>query len=116
MSTPMNAAVRARLIAERRHHWRRTRTLTAILLLLWFGVTFGTVFFARTLASLTVFGWPLSFYMAAQGASLVCLAILAVYVLAMRQIDRDFARRFGARPGAASTSTLPEPPEHGHPL
>ena len=81
------------LLAARRAHWRRTRAVSAILLLLWLLTGFGTVFFARELAHYTLFGWPLSFYMAAQGASLVYLAILGVYALAMRRLDRAFARR-----------------------
>jgi len=81
------------LLAARAAHWRRTRRVTAALLLLWFGTTFGTVFFARELIGLTVFGWPLSFYLAAQGASLAYLLILGLYALAMRRLDRRFARQ-----------------------
>ena len=82
---------RAQLIAQRNAHWRRARRLTALLLLIWFGATFCTVFFARDLAALTVFGWPLSFYLAAQGVSLVYLAVIGAYALAMDRIDRRFA-------------------------
>jgi putative solute:sodium symporter small subunit len=49
---------------------------------------------ART-GGLTVFGWPLSFYMAAQGAALIYLAILGVYALAHAPLDRATARRSG---------------------
>jgi len=86
---------RRRLLAARAAHWRRTRRLTAILLLLWLGTTFGTVFFARELAALQLGGWPLSFYLAAQGAQLVYLAVLGVYALAMNRIDRHYARQLG---------------------
>ncbi|VXC45515.1 DUF4212 domain-containing protein [Massilia sp. 9I] len=73
-------------------HWRATRRLTAVLMVLWLCTGFGTVYFARELSHFTVFGWPLSFYMAAQGASLVSLAIIAFYAWRMRRIDR----RYGA--------------------
>ena len=86
------AAVR-RLRLARAAHWRRTRRLTGALLLLWLASTFGTVFFARELAAMSMAGWPLSFYLAAQGASLLYLAIIAVYALAMNRIDRRFARQ-----------------------
>jgi len=79
------------VIAARAAHWARTRRLTAVLLLLWLATTFGTAFFARELAAVTVFGWPLSFYLAAQGAALVYLAILGVYALAMARQDRRYA-------------------------
>ncbi|MDQ1834365.1 DUF4212 domain-containing protein [Massilia scottii] len=90
METNAVADQRRRLVAARRVHWARTRRITAILLLLWLATGFCTVFFARELAIWSLFGWPLSFYLAAQGASLVYLAILGVYVLAMRRADRRF--------------------------
>ncbi|NHZ98582.1 sodium/substrate symporter small subunit [Massilia sp. CCM 8734] len=96
------AEQRRRLVAARRIHWRRTRRLTAILLLVWLASTFCTVFFARELAAWSLAGWPLPFYLAAQGASLVYLAILGVYVLAMRRADRRFLALLKAAPGASS--------------
>ncbi len=85
------APTRQDIINARRAHWRRTRRLTAVLLVLWFGTGFGTVFFARELAQLSLLGWPLSFYMAGQGASLIYLAIIGVYAWRMRRIDLRFA-------------------------
>lgn len=83
----------AALLAARAAHWQRTRRVTTLLLLLWFATTFGAVFFAREMDGLTVFGWPLSFYLAAQGASLVYLLILGLYAVAMRRHDKRFARQ-----------------------
>jgi putative solute:sodium symporter small subunit len=77
--------------SARMRHWCRTRRLSALLLLLWLLTTFCAAFFARELAGLSVFGWPLSFYLAAQGASLVYLAILAFYAWRMRKLDKDAA-------------------------
>jgi putative solute:sodium symporter small subunit len=86
---------RARVHAARAAHWTRTRRLTALLLALWLATGFCTVFFARDLAHLSVFGWPLSFYLAAQGASLIYLAIIGAYAWRMRILDRAFARQLG---------------------
>jgi putative solute:sodium symporter small subunit len=83
---------RRRLLAAYAAHWRATRRLTALLLALWLATGFGTVFFARELAQLSVFGWPLSFYMAAQGAALVYLAIIGFYAWRMRRLDRACAQ------------------------
>ncbi|NGZ86808.1 DUF4212 domain-containing protein [Duganella aceris] len=77
---------------SRLQHWHQTRRMTALLLVLWLLTTFCAAFFARELTGLSVFGWPLSFYLAAQGASLVCLAILAVYAWRMRRLDQAAAR------------------------
>jgi putative solute:sodium symporter small subunit len=83
---------RERIHAARALHWARARKLTLVLLGLWLATGFGTVFFARDLDHLSVFGWPLSFYMAAQGASLIYLAIIGAYAWRMRVLDRDFRR------------------------
>ena len=89
------AAALAALAAARRQHWAGTRRLTAALLLLWLATSFGAVFFARELAGLSLFGWPLSFYLAAQGASLVYLAILGLYAWRMRRLDIALRARLG---------------------
>ena len=67
-------------------HWRRTRVLTTVLLLVWFGVSFVTVFFAAELRQ-RFFGWPLGFWIASQGALLVFLLVVVVYAWAMGRID-----------------------------
>ena len=83
---------RRAIIAARRRHWQRTRRITGILLVLWLATTLVPLFFARELAGIAMFGWPLSFYLAAQGAALVYLAIVGAYAWRMRHIDRQFAR------------------------
>ncbi|MFD2273578.1 DUF4212 domain-containing protein [Undibacterium arcticum] len=47
------------------------------------------IFFARQLATLQLFGWPVSFYMAAQGAVLVYVLIVAFYAWRMQRLDRQ---------------------------
>ncbi|MEC4720310.1 DUF4212 domain-containing protein [Noviherbaspirillum sp. CPCC 100848] len=69
-------------------HWRRTRRLTAILILTWFLTTFVFIFFAREFSALTILGWPVSFYMAGQGLTVLYLAIIAVYMRRMGRHDR----------------------------
>ena len=77
------------LLARRAAHWQATQRLTAVLLLVWLLTGFLTVFYARELLHLQLFGWPLPFYMAAQGASLVYLAILGCYAWRMRRLDQQ---------------------------
>ena len=88
---------RQHIVAARAAHWARARRLIALLLALWLATSFGTVFFARDLAHLSVFGWPLSFYLAAQGASLTYLAIIGAYAWRMRILDCDFQRMLEGR-------------------
>ncbi len=103
------------LLAARASHWRRTRALTAILLMCWLATGFGTAFYARELATLSLFGWPLSFYLAAQGASLIYLGILGSYALWMRRLDERFARRIAAQSGPAAPSGPAGPGTAGTP-
>lgn len=69
-------------------YWRKTRRLTLFLLAVWFLTTFLSMYFARELSSFTIAGAPFSFYMAAQGLTLLYFLLVAVYVIAMRQIDQ----------------------------
>ncbi|MDB5824807.1 MAG: hypothetical protein JWR21_3511 [Herminiimonas sp.] len=73
-------------------HWGRTRRLTGILLAIWLCVTFGVIFFARELSELSLFGWPISYYMAAQGATLVYVMLVGFYAWRMSRLDRAWIR------------------------
>lgn len=68
-------------------HWKKLRSLTFILLAIWFAVSFSIIFFARELSGLHLFGWPVSFYMAAQGSILIYLLLIAVYAIVAKKID-----------------------------
>ncbi|EJM98220.1 DUF4212 domain-containing protein [Herbaspirillum sp. YR522] len=81
--------------AEPIHPWPAMRRMTALLLLAWFMVTFLCIWFARELDQLHLFGWPVSFYMAAQGMMLIYLAIVALYMRRMRRIDQLAHREQG---------------------
>jgi len=58
----------------------------------WFVVTFGVAFFAREL-SFRVFGWPLSFWVASQGALVVYLLIVGIYTWRMERLDAELDDR-----------------------
>jgi putative solute:sodium symporter small subunit len=71
------------------NYWRRKRTLTMQLLAVWLFSTFLVIYFARDLNDLTLFGWPLSYYMAAQGLALVYLALIVIYNRRVRKMEID---------------------------
>ncbi|MFJ2989287.1 DUF4212 domain-containing protein [Collimonas sp. NPDC087041] len=71
-------------------HWQSTRRLTAVLLLVWFILTFSVIYFARELSGMTLFGWPLSFYLVAQGLALAYLLIVVIYTWQMQKIDKRY--------------------------
>lgn len=70
-----------------RRYWRNTRWLSLGLLLVWFFVTFVLGYFARDL-SFSFFGWPFSFWVAAQGALVVYVLIVWCHAWAMERLDR----------------------------
>jgi hypothetical protein len=70
-------------------YWRRNLNVTAVLMALWFVVTFVVSYFAREL-SFNFFGWPFSFYMAAQGSLIVYLLIVWYYARHMNALDHEY--------------------------
>jgi putative solute:sodium symporter small subunit len=85
----------------RARYWRRTLRLTAALLLVWFAVGFVVTWFARDL-DFAFFGWPFSFWVAAQGGVIVFVVLLAVYARRMARNDRRLAREGGVDDGGAA--------------
>lgn len=59
------------------------------MLLIWAGVTFGVAFFGRELSHIDFFGWPLSFWVGAQGALICYVIIIAYYARVMNKMDRN---------------------------
>ncbi len=72
-----------------REHWRRNVRVTTTLLAIWFVVTFIPVFFAREFNEITFFGWPLAFYMGAQGSLIIYVLIIGYYAHTMNRLDRE---------------------------
>ncbi len=70
-------------------YWLRTRRLTYFLLVLWVVITFGLPWFAEDLNPFSVFGFPLGFYMAAQGALIFYLGMIWFYNWRMRKLDSE---------------------------
>ncbi|HWP12211.1 MAG TPA: DUF4212 domain-containing protein [Ramlibacter sp.] len=66
-------------------HDPRVLALKAGLLVVWAVVTFGFCFFARDLQFM-LGSWPFDYWMAAQGAVLVFIAIVVVYAVAMKRL------------------------------
>jgi putative solute:sodium symporter small subunit len=91
------------VLAARARHWRRTLRLTGALLAIWFAVGYVVTWFARDL-DFAFFGWPFSFWVAAQGGIIVFVVLLAVYARRMarhdRRLARDAADAAGGAPGA----------------
>ena len=75
---------------KHREYWRRNLRITAILLFSWLVVTYVMAYFAIQLAEIKLFGWPLSFYMAAQGSLIIYVLIIWYYARYMRKMDLEY--------------------------
>jgi putative solute:sodium symporter small subunit len=80
----------ARTAAARRGHWRGNLAATAALLAVWAVATFAPIYWARNLDRIEFLGWPLAYYMAAQGTLLVYLALVWLYAGIMDRMDRRY--------------------------
>jgi len=78
------------LTRKQRRYWRRNVRLTLALLAVWFTVTFVTGWYAADLNEYEILGFPLGFYIFAQGGPLVFLAIIYIYVKTMNHMDRSY--------------------------
>lgn len=79
------------LTPERREaYWQRTSTLMWTILALWFLFSFVIPLLAVPLNSIVIMGFPLGFYMAAQG-SLIAFVVLCFWnASAQNKIDQEF--------------------------
>jgi putative solute:sodium symporter small subunit len=78
------------LSAKHEEYWRKNLGLTAILMLIWFVVTYVIGYFAVPLSNINIFGFPFSFYMAAQGSLIIYVLIIWYYARRMNRLDEEY--------------------------
>ena len=78
------------LTERHKQYWRKNIKITGGLLLIWFLVTFIVCWHARELQSVTLLGFPLSFYMGAQGAIVIYVMLVGYYAYCMDKLDREY--------------------------
>ena len=78
------------LTQRHEEYWRKNLVITAVLLFVWFVVTFVEIWYARELSSITFLGFPLSFYMSAQGSLAIYVIIIGIYAYMMGKLDKEY--------------------------
>ena len=71
-------------------HWRKTTNLMWIHLGIWFFFGYVVHFFAPALNKIVILGFPLGFYMAAQGSLIAFVVQLFLFAKQQDKIDREF--------------------------
>ena len=69
-------------------YWKKNLRITAILLFIWFFVTYVVGYIARDL-DFHFFGWPFSFWVGAQGALVIYVGIIWYYARYMNKLDQE---------------------------
>lgn len=78
-----------RLKERHDQYWRANLRIIAALLVIWFSVTFCVAYFAHDL-QFAFFGWPFSFWVAAQGALMVYGLIIWYYARTIDKLDHQY--------------------------
>jgi putative solute:sodium symporter small subunit len=78
-------------LSERhKEYWHKNLVITAVLLFIWFVVTFVEAWYARELNQISFMGFPLGFYMSAQGSLAIYVILIGVYAWYMNRLDKDY--------------------------
>jgi putative solute:sodium symporter small subunit len=79
---------------QKKSYWRYNMTLTTVLLIIWFVVTYLiSGLWAASLNQFSFLGFPLGYYMAAQGSLAIFVVEIAVYAYLMNKLDLKYGIR-----------------------
>jgi putative solute:sodium symporter small subunit len=78
------------LTEKHKEYWHKNLVNTGILLFIWFVVTFVEAWFARELNTMSFLGFPLGFYMSAQGSLIIYVILIGVYAWYMNRLDVEY--------------------------
>lgn len=72
-------------------YWRENLKWVAILLTIWFLVSYvAGIFLANVLETVRLGGFPLGFWFANQGSMVIFVILIFVYVVIMNKLDRKY--------------------------
>ncbi|MDR5756694.1 DUF4212 domain-containing protein [Caballeronia sp. LZ035] len=94
--------VSAAMARAHRTYWRFNLALIAVLMTIGFVVSFGLPLVAQRVDHVRVAGFPLPFYFGAQGAILVYVGLIVVYIVLMQVADARLLRVARAEQGEAA--------------
>lgn len=83
------------LTAKHAEYWHKNLVVTSILLFIWFVVTFVVAWYSRELNSITFIGFPLGFYMNAQGSLAIYVFLIWYYQHYMNKLDIEYGVQEG---------------------
>ncbi len=73
--------------SAREAHWAKTRSLTIVILIIWFIFSFVVHWFAEELNGSSIMGFPLGYYFAVQGSLAIFVILIFVQNWMQDKID-----------------------------
>ncbi len=74
---------------DRARHWEKTRNLMLVMLGLWIFFGFVIHMFVNALNNIVILGFPLGYYMAAQGSLIAFVVMLFIFARKQNAIDEE---------------------------
>ena len=71
-------------------YWAYNVRLTTIVMVIWFVVTYVAIFFAPQLDNIVIAGFPMGYYMGAQGSLIIFVILIFWYAFKMNAADKDY--------------------------
>ena len=71
-------------------YWSYNVKLTVFTLVVWFVVTYVCSFFAKELDQIVIFGFPMGYYMGAQGSLIIFVWLIFNYAFKMNRADDKY--------------------------
>lgn len=87
---PRSATAAAVDAATGQAYWKKTSTLMWTVLAIWAFAGFGVHLFATSINHIHILGFPLGFYMAAQGSLIIFTVGLFWFAKRQNEIDEEF--------------------------
>lgn len=79
------------MVPDKKQYWKRNISYLAILLTVWFIVSFGFgIIWVDQLNQYRLGGYKLGFWFAQQGSIYIFVALIFIYVFLMNRLDRKF--------------------------
>ncbi len=75
---------------QKEAYWRRTSKLMWTIMVIWFLASFVVHMFATSLNEIVIIGFPLGFYMAAQGSLIIFVVLCFWNAIAQNKTDEEF--------------------------
>lgn len=71
-------------------YWRENKNLMYVIMLIWFVVSYLAAIFASYLNNISIIGFPLGYYMGAQGSLIAFVILNYLYSKKMTELDKKY--------------------------